>query len=81
MEATHFSFGRVVRIRWEDSAHLEGWRREPLVDVGTVDSVGYVVATDEVGITISSSLTDEAAYVCPLSIPWSCISKIEEVRG
>lgn len=81
MNAQHFSFGKAVFVRWEDSALPDlRWipARELVVDVGETVSIGFVAACDGVGISIASSFTQDAA-LAPLSIPWGCITDIWEV--
>lgn len=79
MHPQHFSFGKAVRISWEDSATVDGWKNVPCVDIGDIESVGYVIATDKRGIAISTSVTDQAGFIDPLSIPWGAIVRIKEL--
>lgn len=79
MKALQFSFGTAVFVQWEDSAQVDGWRREAEVDVGLIESCGYVVACSEKGLTISAAISDQNSCICPLSIPWSCVTNIREI--
>jgi hypothetical protein len=82
MNAEFFDFGKVVKLSWEDSASICGWRPGPRrPEFGAIESIGWVVGCSETGITISTSLNDEQSCICPISIPWSCVTEIKEVES
>lgn len=71
--------GKAVFISWEDSASIDGWRKDPKPDVGVISSVGWVVNSNSKAVVISTSLNDQFSCICPLSIPWSSITECVEI--
>lgn len=73
---------RVVKMLWEDSACVDGWRHPQAehVDVGTITSVGFVVGNNERGIAITTSFNDAKSPVSPISIPWSAVLECKEME-
>jgi len=80
LDAISLCPGKAVYILWEDSATIDGWRRNPSVDIGEITTVGLVVEHDKRGVVVTTSLNDEFSCICPLSIPWSCITKLIELE-
>ena len=81
MQAQNFRFGSSVFVQWEDSGYIDGWRRGVEVDLGTIESCGYVAACGEAGITLTTSIDFHSrACVSPISIPWRAITNIQEVH-
>ena len=78
MEPKQLSLGEVVFLKWIDSRAKAGWQKPAdAVPVGIVYSIGFVVATTDEYLTISTSLhaDDEYAYD-PISIPWGSIKSL-----
>lgn len=73
---------KAVKIVWEDSAHVDGWKHGEMVhaDVGTITSIGFVIETSPAAVAISSSLSDQNACICPLSIPWRSMKECVEIE-
>jgi len=81
MTALDLQPGKAVFILWEDSATIDGWHRDPEPDVGRISTVGWVINGDTTSVVVSTSLNDQFSCICPLSIPWSCISEVHELSG
>jgi hypothetical protein len=77
MQSLHIRHGQAVTIDWLDSKALGGWQRQTFTTPGTVRSLGYVVATDDVAIAITTSIEETGCHYDPLSIPWGCITRID----
>jgi hypothetical protein len=70
--------GERVRLKWIDSRPRAGWVKVgELVPLGVIKSTGYVVASTESHLTITTSLQADNSYAHdPLSIPWSSIKSL-----
>lgn len=80
MTALDLQPGKAVFILWEDSATIDGWQFGPKPDPGIIATVGWLVSSNEQALVVSSSLNDEFSCICPLSIPWSCVTQCEELE-
>lgn len=80
MTARDLQPGKAVFILWEDSATIDGWQRDPKPDVGIISTVGWIVNADTKAVVVTTSLNDQFASICPLSIPWSCIKQCDELE-
>ena len=76
----------LVRVTWVDSDYTRGWHYpaeetgEYKLDLGSeITSVGLVVKANERSLVLSSSLSDSGGVLCPLSIPWGMIQRLEEL--
>jgi len=79
MNAPDLQPGKAVFILWEDSATIDGWRRDPEPEVGAISTIGWVVNSNSKAVVVTTSLNDQFATLCPLSIPWNCVVEIEEL--
>lgn len=80
MTALDLQPGKAVFILWEDSAQIDGWRKDFKPDVGVISTVGWVVDGNSKALVISSSVNDQFHALSPLSIPWSCIIQCDELE-
>ena len=80
MTALDLQPGKAVFILWEDSATIDGWRKDPQPDVGIISTIGWVVNADTKAVVVTSSLNDQFSAICPLSIPWSCVTQCDELE-
>jgi hypothetical protein len=80
LEALDLRPGKAVRVVWEDSASVDGWRQNPEPDVGTIESVGWFVNGNSEALVITTSINDQFSVICPLSIPWRAVVSCEELE-
>lgn len=76
--------GRAYRITWADSSFIKGWQYPDaggvLPEPRQIQSLGWLVASDENAVVLAPTRTEDAAGVLnSLAIPRGCISEIEEV--
>lgn len=75
--------GDAIRVLWQDSKSHQGW--VPLdypYTPGQVTSLGFVVQSDEEGLTIANTISKEPqAANAPFTIPWSCVQAWEVLEG
>jgi hypothetical protein len=78
MEPKKLTLGELVFVKWIDSRGKSGWQRpNEAVNVGTIRSVGWVVAATDDYLTITTSLQSDDSYAYdPLSIPWVSIKSL-----
>lgn len=80
MKAQTFKFGTAVRVQWVDSAMRRGWSRPdsdgPYAPQRIV-SQGFVVESNDKGLTITSSIDDENSVIGPMIMPWGCIENLQ----
>jgi len=79
MTSQDFCLGKAVRILWEDSALAEGWHTDAKAQAGKIVTIGWVVDNNGGAIAVSGSINDQWSCIAPLSIPWSCIVRVEEM--
>lgn len=75
--------GTVVRAIWRDSKSLSGWvsLAHPFAP-GVVSSIGYVVKSDEEGLTLANSIAETPRAACsPFTIPTGAIEEWEVLDG
>lgn len=83
MAAKELKLGQVVYLEWEDSAQTaaHGWvQLRDLVDMGLIRSAGVVVGCSKHQLVISAAVNDQYSPICPLTIPWSCVTKLEVLK-
>jgi hypothetical protein len=76
--------GDAVRVSWRDSKSLSGWvpRTYHKFMPGTIESIGYVVKSDEEGLTLATSFSkDETLCYDPFTIPQGAIEACEILEG
>ena len=77
MQCLEVKKGQALTIDWLDSKALAGWNRTITTDPATIRSLGYVVASDNEAISITTSFEDSGWHFDALSIPWGCITRID----
>ena len=81
MESLKLAPKTAVWVEWEDSASLHGWTiGPPKLEYGKIDTVGLVASCSKEQLTISMAINDDGSALCPISIPWSAIQAIRELR-
>lgn len=73
--------GSLVRVRWQDSAVLNGWRSTASAfSTGVIETVGYVVEDNLQQITVTGSVAGEMESVAwPMTIPRGCVEEVTEI--
>lgn len=81
LEPQELAVGKAVRVLWEDSHRTSGWLFEEEIEakVVRVSSLGYVVASSQEALTISTSINSASGRLDPLSIPWPCVRAVHEL--
>ena len=69
--------GQALTIDWLDSKAIGGWNRDNKPEPGTIRSLGYVVASDEDALMITTSLETSGWHFDALSVPWGCITRVD----
>lgn len=79
MKVRKLPFGKAVRVQWHDSKSLPGWRYNTSHHraVAKIVTQGYVVQTNNEGITVTTSISTEGVSLDDITIPWGCIQYLE----
>lgn len=71
----------TVEILWLDSSGYQGWQ-----DVDDIDpkphlirSVGLLLRSDDEGLTITTSASDNGSVHAPITIPWCAVQEWGDV--
>lgn len=75
-----FKRGQAVRVCWVDSAANEGWQGRDAGETGKVVSLGFVTKAEAECLTISTSIAHNGHSHSPITIPWKCILKVQELE-
>lgn len=72
------SAGEVVVFDWVDSSASNGWQRPfpQALKLLKITTLGYVVATSEESISVTTSIANDGQVMDALSVPWGCINKL-----
>lgn len=75
MRSRRLHFGKAVRVQWNDSKSLPGWRYNTSSprQVAKIVTQGYVVQTNKEGITVTTSISTEGVSLDDITIPWGCV--------
>lgn len=81
MKRTDYDRGSALRIFWVDSCHSPGWQYgdRGIPEVERVVTLGFVVASNEEGLVLSTSLSQKGAALAPVIVPWEAITHIQEI--
>lgn len=72
--------GKCIYLRWVDSATVHhGWvyddDLEPVIK--EVETVAFVISSNEKGVLLSNTRSETGGFVSPLSIPHGCILEVK----
>ncbi len=78
MEIPKLVTGQVVQLSWVDSKSALGWTYNPRTKrtPGYINSIGYVVQSNDECVTITTSLDDRGASIDDFSVPVGCIKEL-----
>ena len=74
-----------VRVSWRDSTFTSGWhypqngRYPKHVKPLPIATIGYVIESNDEGLTVAGTVNADESILNPLTIPWGCIEKLEEI--
>lgn len=74
--------GSLVYVLWIDASSDDTWESASLEECSTkvveIETIGWVIFQDDVGVTIASTQTTENKTHCNrIAIPLTCISEVE----
>lgn len=81
MKPEKYSRGQTLRVFWVDSTQSAGWRYEanPPVKIEEIVSIGFVAGCSEVGINLTTTVSDGGGVLSFVSIPWEAITHIQDI--
>lgn len=67
-----------MQIYWADSKSALGWSYDPQIKrtPGYINSLGYVVQSNNECVTITTSMDERGASMDDFSIPVGCVQKL-----
>lgn len=77
-----YTRGDALRVAWVDSTEQSGWMyaEEPPVHIERIVTTGFVVNTSPDGINLTHSLSKLGGVLGLVTIPWACITSIQELK-
>lgn len=81
MRPEKYSKGTALRVFWVDSTQSEGWRYEenPPVHIEEVVTLGFVANTSNMGLSLTTTISDAGGILSLVMIPWEAILDIQEL--
>jgi len=83
MAEVQIDYGTPIEVIWNDStAQRNGWitAQDVKPKVVTITSVGFLVATDDIAMSVTHSLTESGEAYDSFSIPMGCVVSVKEVK-
>lgn len=82
MKPEKYDRGTALRVFWVDSTQSEGWRYEenPPVHIEEVLTLGFVANTSAMGISLTTTMSDNGGILSLVTIPWEAITFIQELK-
>lgn len=74
--------GDEVRVKWHDARSWQGWfrRGKVQVELAEAETIGFLIARDKNGISISGTIAEGRRCSDSLDIPLGCIHSIIVTR-